>query len=613
MTAAMTAPYDPVEAVAQALRDVGCHVQTAGRGYAAQCPAHDDRDPSLSVARGTKGEPKAVVFCHAGCGVGDILEALHMEPAALFANYDARPTGYVHQLHHLRAWRPAGEQPKARPKPKPYRADKIAHYDYCWDDGSPAARVVKYNKVDLETGEINGKTFTQQRWDGSTYLNGLDGMDMPLYHADIVAATIAAGAPVVVCEGEKDADNVYAQWGLPATTNPMGAGSWRPHHTDALRGAKVIIVADNDEVGRQHAAHVAEQIRPVAAVVMVRLPASGKDITDHIEAGGTLETLQPLDQQDLDEDRRRQVREAFPTLDWHALWADDSEEEWILEPLLPARRLVALYSAPKVGKSLLMLEIGVGISLGALTLGSQVPRPYSVLYVDFENDPKGDVRSRLQAMGYGPDDLGNLHYLSFPTLAALDSPAGAEQLLAAIDAYGAEVVVVDTVSRAVKGEENENDTWLSFYRNTGLALKQAKVALIRLDHSGKDESKGQRGGSAKSGDVDAIWRMSKVNESVFTLDCEAARIPIAEKTLTLHRKTTPRLRHVVDAAGAAAAFTARLETCIAWLDGNEIPDSASNREVRDALKRGGQSYGKTITEEAVRRRKERLQAWGEDD
>ncbi len=96
MTAAMTAPYDPVEAVAQALRDVGCHVQTAGRGYAAQCPAHDDRDPSLSVARGTKGEPKAVVFCHAGCGVGDILEALHMEPAALFANYDARPTGYVH-------------------------------------------------------------------------------------------------------------------------------------------------------------------------------------------------------------------------------------------------------------------------------------------------------------------------------------------------------------------------------------------------------------------------------------------------------------------------------------------------------------------------------------
>ena len=55
----------------------------------------------------------------------------------------------------------------------------------------------------------------------------------------------------------------------------------------------------------------------------------------------------------------------MPCIDWHALWADDSEEEWIVEPLLPARRLVALYSAPKVGKSLLMLEIAVGVSRGS--------------------------------------------------------------------------------------------------------------------------------------------------------------------------------------------------------------------------------------------------------
>ncbi|MBC7679987.1 MAG: AAA family ATPase, partial [Pseudorhodobacter sp.] len=60
----------------------------------------------------------------------------------------------------------------------------------------------------------------------------------------------------------------------------------------------------------------------------------------------------------------RIIREKLPTLDWHALWADDSTEEWIVEPLLPARRLIALYSAPKVGKSLLMLELAVAISMG---------------------------------------------------------------------------------------------------------------------------------------------------------------------------------------------------------------------------------------------------------
>lgn len=61
------------------------------------------------------------------------------------------------------------------------------------------------------------------------------------------------------------------------------------------------------------------------------------------------------------------------------------------------------------------------------------------------------------------------------------------------------MVVIDTISRAVGGEENDNDTWLNFYQYTGLRLKQAKVSVIRLDHTGKDLTEGERGGSAKAG------------------------------------------------------------------------------------------------------------------
>jgi len=608
MTAAPST-YDPLDAVVAALRDHGCHVQSAGRDrYEAQCPAHDDRDPSLSIGRGSKGEPKAVVFCHAGCSTGDILEALDLEPAALFADYDPDRARTITYLHHIRAWKGA-QQAAPKPKLKPWRRDKTDHYDYVWSDGSPAARVVRYNKVDTETGEIVGKTFTQHRYDypTETYAPTLDGIDMPIYHADAVASTIAAGLPVIVCEGEKDADNVTAAWGLTATCNPMGADAWRPHHTKALTGANVIVVADDDDAGHRHAQHIHDELLDVAATVMLCLPAEGcKDLSDHINAGHGIDELRGLDQP---EDPYAQIRADMPCIDWHALWADDSEEEWIVEPLLPARRLVALYSAPKVGKSLLMLEIAVGVSRGDVVLGHQVHRPFRVLYVDFENDPKGDIRSRLQAMGRGPDDLENLHYLSFPTMAALDSKAGGEQLLAAIAAYQAEVVVIDTVSRAVKGDENENDTWLAFYRHTGLLLKQAQVALIRLDHSGKDEAKGQRGGSAKSGDVDAVWRMSKVNDTTFTLECEATRIPIGEKTLTINRQTNPRLRHVVDPKGAAGAFDTAVVDLIAWLDSNDIPDDASNSQVRAAMKEGGRRAGKNVSGEAVRRRHQRLQEW----
>jgi len=290
------------------------------------------------------------------------------------------------------------------------------------------------------------------------------------------------------------------------------------------------------------------------------LSAAGKALVK--EYFGQASTVLPpweasLDPDATDDEREEAktsyIRERLPILDWQALWADTTEEEWIVEPLLAKRRLVALYSAPKIGKSLLMLELAAGIASGRPVLGNSATHPLAVLYVDFENDPRGDIRTRLEAMGYAPSDLGNLCYLSFPTLAKLDTKQGADELLAAIAEYACEVVVIDTISRSVAGDENENDTWLNFYRHTGLRLKQAEVAMIRLDHSGKDESKGQRGGSAKSGDVDAVWRLSKLGDDTFRLSCEAHRFPITEQVVDLQRVEDPHLRHKRDMDARAKA------------------------------------------------------------
>lgn len=300
------------------------------------------------------------------------------------------------------------------------------------------------------------------------------------------------------------------------------------------------------------------------------------------------------------------IRAAFPRLVWRDLWADTFEEEWIIEPLLPARRLVALYSAPKVGKSLLMLELAAGIAMGQQSLLGQdgTPPARRVLYVDFENDPRADIRTRLQDMGHGPDDLDGLVYLSFPSLAALDSQAGGQQLVAAVEAYGCEVVVIDTVSRAIKGEENDNDTWLAFYRHTGKELKARGIALVRLDHTGKDASKGQRGGSAKSGDVDAVWRMSEVrSDRVYRLECEAHRMPVTEKTLVLHRERGP-LRHRVDAAGRYAAWSESMKEALSILEREGVPRDAGRDKCRDALRAAGHRIGNSLLAEVLRQRKE---------
>lgn len=598
--------HDPVAAVTQRLRANGLQVTGAGKGaYSAQCPAHEDRSPSLSVGTGHDG--RALVHCHTGCSIVDILDALDLDPGALFTDYDPERESSGN-LVHIRAWKQ--QRPKNPKPPSDTKREKTHHWDYHAPDGTPVARVVRYDLVDKATGEIVGKTFTQHAIsaDGTIHPN-LGGIDVPLYNAPAVANAITNGTPIVITEGEKDADTA-STLGLPGTTCAQGAGSWRPHHTAQLAGCGgVIIVADNDGPGIEHAFTVHQELTTAGIHATVYLPAHGKDLTEHVTAGGTIADLIPYDEAAEAARAAQEARERFPCLDWHQLWADDSEEEWIVEPLLPARRMVALYSAPKVGKSLLMLEIAVGIATGTVVLGYQTDRARRVLYVDFENDPKTDTRDRLKAMGHGPDDLGNLVMLSFPSMAALDSQAGAEELLAAVLAYDAEVVVIDTVSRAIKGEENENDTWLAFYRHTGLRLKQAGVALVRLDHSGKDETKGQRGGSAKSGDVDAIWRMSKINETTFRLDCEAARLPITEKTLVLHREKTPRLHHRVDALGARAAFDIKVNDLIAWLDSNGIGDDASNRDVAAAKANGGPKASKEVIAEAVRQRKARVPEW----
>lgn len=306
-----------------------------------------------------------------------------------------------------------------------------------------------------------------------------------------------------------------------------------------------------------------------------------------------------------DDELASAIRERFPIINWRELWESDEEEEWIIEPLLPARRLVALFSPPKVGKSLLMLEVAVGIARGTEVLGVTPDRARKVLYVDFENDPRGDIRERLQAMGRDWPDLENLCYLSYPTLAKLDTIAGAAELLAIVQEYGCEVVVIDTISRAVAGEENENDTWLSFYRNTGLAMKQAGVSCIRLDHTGKDHEKGMRGGSAKYGDVDLVWKLSRITETSFELKCTDHRLPVPTDQIVVERVEHPYLLHRVDGSGWQASRDAKVAEIIRALDAAEAPNSIGRPRAKQILGDLNIRAGSRALEQAIKERKMR--------
>lgn len=291
-------------------------------------------------------------------------------------------------------------------------------------------------------------------------------------------------------------------------------------------------------------------------------------------------------------------------LDWAAIWDTATEgEDWLIKPLIGRGRLVSLYSPPGIGKSLLALELSAALASGGMALGNHF-EPTRVLYVDHENDPRGDVVSRLRDMGYSPRHVENLAYYSFPAMHTLDTEIGGRQLLELAQLHGAELVVIDTVSRTIAGEENENGTWLDLYRHTCRLLKAESIACLRLDHAGKDITKGLRGGSAKTGDVDMVWLLAKQSADVFTLTCEKHRHHLADEdsTITLRRMADP-LRHDVAALPRQAAQTARVSTLVARLDELNVPVDSGRPKAGQVLQDNAVKFSNSDLSEALKERR----------
>jgi len=91
-----------------------------------------------------------------------------------------------------------------------------------------------------------------------------------------------------------------AKVGLTATTNPFGAGKWHAEYSNYLKNADVVIIPDNDEVGRRHAEQVARSLigkaKRIRLLELPNLPTKG-DVSDWLEAGGTKEELLSLAEQ----------------------------------------------------------------------------------------------------------------------------------------------------------------------------------------------------------------------------------------------------------------------------------------------------------------------------
>lgn len=301
-----------------------------------------------------------------------------------------------------------------------------------------------------------------------------------------------------------------------------------------------------------------------------------------------------------DADAQRQYTEWCRHLLWPDFWSekDDLLSDWAVEPLIPAGRQVAIWARAKVGKSLLALDVSAASATGASVLGQPCRDPIEVVYVDLEMTAS-DLRDRMEALGYGPkSDLERLRYYQAVDLPPLDSALGGDVMAAICDKWQARLLVVDTMARAVNGEENNSDTYRNFQQHTGGKLRALGVAVVLLDHGGKDARQGQRGSSAKEDGVDVVFRLAQVGEFL-VLHRTHSRVPWVPAEVNIRREDEPLLRHVL----APVAYPDGTADLADLLDDLAVPLTCSIRDTMATLRDASQGRRQDVVAAALKYRR----------
>jgi hypothetical protein len=480
----------------------GTKAKKTGKGWLTCCPAHDDKNPSLSISEGSNGS--ILVYCHAGCSQNAVLEAL--ETRGIKLNGKARENS-------------------ARPRRK-----IVATYDYRDEQGMLLFQVVRYEP----------KNFQQRRPDGNGgWLWNLHGVQQVPYQLPEVLEAVAHEQTIVICEGEKDCISL-SKLGVGATTNAGGANKskngkskWRDELTAYFKDVDVVLIPDNDSVGRAHVEQIATRLKPLARRLRVldlakhfRDCPAGGDISDWLaKGGGSREKLDALiagapdwDWAPADDAASPNGADASPAaskalpLIW-TIGEDPAGSDWLYEGLLPRVGAGLISGQSGVGKTSVLLDLCASITRGNAFAGRKIERKGGVLLLATEG--QHGLPRRLSALvADGRLDAQSI----FPRAEScplLLQDGALEVLLATADAANCRLTAQRNVRLdficldilgAAAGWTDEDDA-AEAIQVMGVLLelaRQRNCCVAATDHFGKTIASGTRGASPKEDRSDFV-------------------------------------------------------------------------------------------------------------
>jgi len=527
------------------LRAHGSRVITRGPSTAiAQCPAHRDRTPSLAVST---GDQAVVLTCHSGCNPQDVMAALTLTYGDLW------PDDGVTRIETPAVWiayaeavRNINERAKHRDTtkaelPENTTREHVTAYWYVNEHDELVGVKNRFNVIDRDTGEIVGKTFTLHAVVDGEQRPTLEGQHLPLYRLVDTIKAVEVRAPIYLVEGEKDADNLAAH-GLAATSLPGGANDpLRPDVLAPLTGADVHIIVDNDPPGHKLAHRLNDALTAIGCRTWYWTAATGKDATDHLDAGLTIHDLIEYrletgtdDQPDPEVDTVTEPDtdlELPPVPD--STWLPRLLSDLIVEagaapePTILARTdgKLGLYPGRVNG---LLGEAESGKTWIALAACREVIKAGgTITYLDFEDSITG-IAHRLATLDITGDDLKRVQYIN-PDTAIHELER--QLMLNAIHAHGPALIVADGVNAGMTLlglDINSNNDATTFFTRILKPLATTGAAVLAIDHLPK--SKENRG----KGAIGAQAKRAMMTGACYTVKVEDHPAPGQEGKLLLY-------------------------------------------------------------------------------
>jgi DNA-binding transcriptional ArsR family regulator len=314
--------------------------------------------------------------------------------------------------------------------------------------------------------------------------------------------------------------------GKTATTNPGGAEKWRDEYAEPLRDATVIIVADKDEPGRNHAAQVRASLERVGATVYVVEAAEGKDAHDHLTAGRSVSefvsSTTPLRGGSVARSNSQPRKLNFRPLE-EALANIPTEPPWIWEGYLAPSTLALLAGRPKVGKSTFLFALlqaikgeessflGFSLNGGAALLLSEERQHTLKGKAEFFFSPQDTLYIEREET-----KLSRVHTLMQHEAEGMPWPETIRQAADYCHENGLGLLIVDTLPQwTLEHGYDENDSQAVLEQIRPLQVAAAEgLAVFLVAHQRKSQGEfgeAVRGSGALVGAVDVVLELERVS------------------------------------------------------------------------------------------------------